>query len=77
MKKKNAGNRSNYSLMPFDVRFKICTLLHDGATAEAVAREPEVAAAYERLGIKLNRSAVMRIKRCAEYKHICAKLEAG
>jgi len=71
----NAGNRSNYSLMPFEIRFRICTLLHDGATTDAVASDPEVKAAYARIGSRLNRNGVMRIKRCAEYKKICATLE--
>jgi len=69
----NVGSRSNYSLLPYAVRYKICCLLHDGATAEAVANEPEIKAAYTRLGTALKRSAVTRLKRSKEYQAIIAK----
>lgn len=69
----NVGSRSNYSLLPYAVRYKICCLLHDGATTDAVANDPDVKAAYARLGTTLKRSAVTRLKRSREYQSIIAR----
>lgn len=69
----NVGSRSNYSLLPYAVRYKICCLLHDGATTDAVASDPDVKAAYARLGTTLKRSAVTRLKRSREYQSIIAR----
>lgn len=69
----NVGSRSNYSLLPYAVRYKICCLLHDGATTEAVANDPDVKAAYARLGTTLKRSAVTRLKRSREYQEIVSR----
>lgn len=72
------GPRSNFSLLEFPVRFKLIRLLHDGATCEAIAADPEIAAAYAARGLKLTRSALSRIKSCREYKEITAqRLEAA
>lgn len=68
-----AGPRSNFSLLEFPVRFKLIRLLHDGATCEAIAADPEIAAAYAARGLKLTRSALSRIKSCREYKEITAQ----
>lgn len=67
------GPRSNFSLLEFPVRFKLIRLLHDGATCEAIAADPEIAAAYAARGLKLTRSALSRIKQCREYKDITAQ----
>lgn len=67
------GPRSNFSLLEFPVRFKLIRLLHDGATCEAIAADPEIAAAYAARGLKLTRSALSRIKNCREYKEITAQ----
>lgn len=67
------GPRSNFSLLEFPVRFKLIRLLHDGATCEAIAADPEIAAAYAARGLKLTRSALSRIKSCREYKEITAQ----
>lgn len=67
------GPRSNFSLLEFPVRFKLIRLLHDGATCEAIAADPEIAAAYAARGLKLTRSALSRIKGCREYKEITAQ----
>ena len=68
-----AGPRSNFSLLEFPVRFKLIRLLHDGATCEAIAADPEIAAAYAARGLKLTRSALSRIKSFREYKEITAQ----
>lgn len=72
----NVGNRSNYSLMPYAIRYKICCMLHDGATVNAVANEPEIKAAYARLGMELKHSAVTRLKQNKEYLAIIEKRTA-
>ena len=69
----NVGSRSNYSLLPYAVRYTICCLLHDGATTEAGANDPDVKAAYARLGTTLKRSAVTRLKRSREYQEIVSR----
>lgn len=68
-----AGPRSNFSMLDFPIRFKLIRLLHDGATCEAIAADPDIAAAYEAHGLKPTRSALSRIKTSREYKEITAQ----
>ena len=61
-----AGPRSNFSMLPSLVRFRMILLLDDGATFDAVSADPEVAEAYRSRGLALTRSSVSRIKGCKE-----------
>lgn len=70
--KKGRGPRSNFSLLPFPLRFKLIQLLHDGATFEAIQKESDIREGYARLGISLTRSALSRIKQSKEYREITA-----
>ena len=69
------GPRSNFSLLPYEVRVRIISLLHDGAMYDAVITDPVVAEKLSALGIKLTRSAVSRVRKTAEYKRVCARRE--
>ena len=71
--KKGRGPRSHFSLLPFSVRFKLIRLLHDGATFEAIASEKDISLAYAQKGLNLTRSALSRIRKCAEYRQITAQ----
>lgn len=68
-----AGPRSNFSMLPSLVRFRMILLLDDGATFDAVSADPEVAEAYRSRGLALTRSSVSRIKGCKEYKEVVEK----
>lgn len=73
---KSNGPRSSFSFLPFEVRYRICCLLHDGATFAAIAAVPEIAKAYKALGLKLTAPAVSRIKKSAEYREIVSRRSA-
>ena len=68
MPKSKNGPRSNFSFLPFDLRFRIIGMIQDGYTASAIAGDPEVAGAYESLGSKFNRATMTRIKKSREYR---------
>ena len=70
------GPRSSFSFLPFEVRYRICCMLHDGATFAAIAAVPEIAKAYKALGLKLTAPAVSRIKKSAEYREIVSRRSA-
>ena len=70
------GPRSSFSFLPFEVRYRICCMLHDGATFAAIAAVPEIANAYKALGLKLTAPAVSRIKKSAEYREIVSRRSA-
>ena len=76
MKRKTNGPRSSFSFLPFEVRYRICCMLHDGATFAAIAAVPEIANAYKALGLKLTAPAVSRIKKSAEYREIVSRRSA-
>lgn len=68
-----AGPRSNFSLLPFELRIRIISLLHDGATYAAVIGDAKVA---ERLqALTLTPSALSRVKKSAEYRRITGRRE--
>ena len=73
---KSNGPRSSFSFLPFEVRYRICCMLHDGATFAAIAAVPEIAKAYKALGLKLTAPAVSRIKKSAEYREIVSRRSA-
>lgn len=64
------GPRSTFSLLPFDLRFKIISMIQDGKTCRAIGADPEAAKGYEAIGAEWNRSAMTRIKKSKEYKDI-------
>lgn len=70
------GPRSSFSFLPFEIRYRVCCLLHDGATFAAIAADADIAKAYKALGLKLTAPAVSRIKKSAEYREITAKRSA-
>ena len=70
------GPRSSFSFLPFEVRYRICCMLHDGATFAAIVAVPEIANAYKALGLKLTAPAVSRIKKSAEYREIVSRRSA-
>ena len=70
------GPRSNFSFLPFELRFKIIGMIQDGCTAQAVADDPEVKTAFSALGSTFSRATMTRIKKSAEYKEISAKRSA-
>ena len=76
MPRSKNGPRSNFSFLPFELRFKIIGMIQDGFTSQAVADDPEVKSAYSSLGSTFNRATMTRIKKSAEYKEISAKRSA-
>lgn len=66
-KRSKNGPRSNLSLLPFDLQWRIVAMIQDGATALAIADDAEVKAAYAAIGATFNRSAMTRIKRSKVY----------
>lgn len=62
------GPRSNFSLLPFEVQYKIIGMLQDGATFAAIAADPEIAEAYRVRGLKLVAPAMTRLKQSEQYK---------
>ena len=70
-----AGPRSNFSLLPFELRIRIISLLHDGATYAAVIGDTKVAERLQSLGLTLTPSALSRVKKSAEYRRITGRRE--
>ena len=76
MPRSKNGPRSNFSFLPFELRFKIIGMIQDGCTSSAIASDPEVKRAFSNLGSTFNRATMTRIKKSAEYKEIAAKRSA-
>ena len=76
MPRSKNGPRSNFSFLPFELRFRIIGMIQDGFTAGAIAAVPEVRDAFSSLGSTFNRATMTRIKKSAEYKEISAKRSA-
>jgi len=70
------GPRSNFSFLPFALRFRVIGMIQDGATAAAIAADPEVAKAFSAMGSTFNRATLTRIRKSAEYKELAAKRAA-
>lgn len=62
------GPRSNFSLLPFDIQYKIIGMIQDGATFAAIAADREIAEAYRIRGLKLVQPAISRLKKSEQYK---------
>ena len=76
MPRSKNGPRSNFSFLPFELRFKIISMIQDGYTANAICADSEVKNAFAALGSSFNRATMTRIKKSAEYKEISAKRSA-
>lgn len=68
MAKSKNGPRSNFSLLPFDVQYKIIGMIQDGATFATIAADSEIAEAYRSRGLKLTAPAISRLKKSEQYK---------
>lgn len=62
------GPRSNFSLLSFDIQYKIIGMIQDGATFAAIAADREIAEAYRIRGLKLVPPAISRLKKSEQYK---------
>ena len=76
MPKSKNGPRSNFSFLPFEVRFRVIGMIQDGFTAAAIAADPEVRKAYDSIGAAFTRASMTRIRKSAEYKDLSAKRAA-
>ena len=68
MAKSQNGPRSNFSLLPFDVQYKIIGMIQDGATFAAIAADREISEAYRIRGLKLVPPAISRLKKSEQYR---------
>lgn len=68
MPKSQNGPRSNFSLLPFDVQYKIIGLLQDGATFATISSDADIAQAYRSRGLKLAPPAISRLKQSDQYR---------
>ena len=76
VKSKN-GPRSNFSLLPFEVQYRIISLLQDGATFSTIAADKTIAEAYQSRGMRLVAPAITRLKKSALYREWSEKRLAG
>ena len=67
-----AGPRSNFSMLPAALRWKIIFMIDDGATFEAVANDQEIAGEYKKRGLRLTAPAMSGIKKSKEYQEVTA-----
>ena len=63
MAKSKNGPRSNFSLLPFELQYKIIAMIQDGATFATIAADSEIAEAYRSRGLKLTAPAISRLKK--------------
>ncbi len=68
MAKSKNGPRSNFSLLPFELQYKIISMIQDGATFATIAADSEIAEAYRSRGLKLTAPAISRLKKSEQYK---------
>ena len=68
MAKSQNGPRSNFSLLPFELQYKIISMIQDGATFATIAADSEIAEAYRSRGLKLTAPAISRLKKSEQYK---------
>lgn len=66
------GPRSNFSMLPAALRWKIIFMIDDGATFEAVANDQEIAGEYKKRGLRLTAPAMSGIKKSKEYQEVTA-----
>ena len=63
MVKSKNGPRSNFSLLPFEIQYKVIAMLQDGATFAAISTDPEIAGAYRKRGLKLAPPGISRLRK--------------
>ena len=68
MAKSKNGPRSNFSLLPFELQYKIIAMIQDGATFATIAADSEIAEAYRSRGLKLTAPAISCLKKSEQYK---------
>lgn len=73
MPRSKNGPRSNFSFLPFALRFRVIGMIQDGYTAESIGKDEEVKKAYAAMGSSFNRASMTRIKKSAEYKELAVK----
>ena len=66
------GPRNNYSRLPWSIRSKILSLLHDGAEYEEIRNDKEIAAALSERNLKLHATTFQAIKKSKEYSEYIA-----
>ena len=66
------GPRNNYSRLPWSIRSKILSLLHDGAEYEEIRSDKEIAAALSERNLKLHATTFQAIKKSKEYSEYIA-----
>ena len=71
-KKKKFGPRSKISLLPYQIRFRIYSLLLDGATFPAVRQDSVIADAMDQAGFQLTSRNLTSARRCKEYKEFAS-----
>lgn len=71
-KRTNLGPRSKISLLPHQIRWRIYSLLLDGATCAAVQQDSCVAAALIQAGYTLTSRNLTSIRRSREYREYAA-----
>lgn len=67
-KKTKFGPRSKTSLLPHQIRYRIYSLLLDGATFQAVQQDSIIADALDQAGFQLTSRNLTSVRRCKEYK---------
>lgn len=73
MVKSKNGPRSNFSLLPFEIQYKVIAMLQDGATFAAISTDPEIAGAYRKRGLKLAPPGISRLRKSAQYREWSAQ----
>lgn len=76
IKSKN-GPRSNFSLLPFEVQYRLISLLQDGATFSTIAADKTISEAYRSRGLRLVAPAISRLKKSPQYREWGEKRLAG
>lgn len=67
----SARPRNNLARLPQPVRYRICQMLDDGETYEAIRAEPEIAAELEKRGLALHSTTFLAYRESAEYRSYC------
>ena len=77
MAKSRNGPRSNFSLLPFELQYKIISMIQDGATFATIAADSEIAEAYRIRGLKLVPPAISRLRKSEQYREWTARRLKG
>jgi len=63
-----ARQRNNIARLPAEIRLRICELLDDGATQDAIRADAQVAAACQAAGMDLHGSTFLAFQESAEFR---------